>query len=338
MKQDRATATQEPTAQKLRKAREEGNVAKSSDLSTVLFLSVAVGLVFLWVPHLYLFSKKLLVENLSGSASQPELLLNQTGWELLGVLLIPCTVLFVGAVFAGVVQVGGIFVPSVVGIRLSRILFSENPRIFGARSQMNLLFSVTKLVFASGASLLVLLHYKEQLFSLCKNSSLFESVSQAGSIGAMVVFAALIVLLFLGFADLCWQRYAWKCDLRMTRQEIIEEYKENSGNASGMRRQTNWIAKKYVEQVVPSLIVVGNKLAVSIRWNATTMSAPVVLDILQGDDFEKFPSGSYRNTPVVNDSSLAIRIAGTSDSGLGIPSVLHAEIASLLIARRKVER
>jgi hypothetical protein len=68
------------------------------------------------------------------------------------------------------------------------------------------------------------------------------------------------------------------------------------------------------------------------------MSAPVVLDILQGDDFEKFPSGSYRNTPVVNDSSLAIRIAGTSDSGLGIPSVLHAEIASLLIARRKVER
>jgi len=338
MKQDRTNATQEPTAHKLRKAREEGNVAKSSDLSTVLFLIVAVGIVFLWTPRLYFFSRNLLVENLSGSSSHPDILLEQTGWELLNVVLIPCIVLFFGAIVSGIVQVGGLFAPGIVGMRLSRVLLSGNSSIVGARGRMSLLFSVAKLVLASGASFLVLLHYKKQLLTLGESGTLLEIVAQTSSIGAAVVFAALLVLLFLGLADLCWQRYAWKCDLRMTRQEIVEEHKENSGNASGVRRHAAWLAKKCVEQVVPSLIVVGNKLAVSVRWNATTMSSPVVLDILQGDDFDTLSPDYFKSTTIVKDSSLAARIVGTSDIGLGIPSALHAEIASLLITSRRDER
>jgi flagellar biosynthetic protein FlhB len=338
MSQDRLNATQEPTLKRLRTAREEGNVATSSDLSTVLFLIVAVGLILVWTPQLYLFCKSILVENLSGVSTEPKKLIEQTGWEMFYLMLIPCIVLVAAAIFAGVVQVGCLFAPSVVRIRLSRVMFFEGARIFGARNRMNFLFSVAKLLLASGASLLVLLHYKKQLIELGDSGSLLEIVTQIGSIGAIVVFAALLVLLLLGLTDFCWKRYAWKSDLRMSRQEIIEENKENSGNAVGIRRHSAWLAKKCVEQVVPSLIVVGNKLAVSIRWNAMTMSAPVVLDVFQGDDFEKFSSRGHKSTPVVQDSSLATRIIRMSDVGLGIPPALHGEIASLLITNRRDER
>ncbi len=338
MKQDRLSATQEPTLKRLRTAREEGNVVSSSDLSTALFLIVAVGLILVWTPQLYLFCKTILVDNLSGVSTEPTILLEQTGWDIFYLMLIPCMVLVAGAVFAGVVQVGGLFAPNVICIQLSRVAFSGGAKTFGARGRMSFLFSIAKLLLVSGASLLVLLHYKKQLLALGDSGSLLEIVAQVGSIGAMVVFAALLVLLLLGLADYCWQRYAWKSDLRMSRQEIIEEHKENTGNAAGIRRHSAWLAKKCVEQVVPSLIVIGNQLAVSIRWNAMTMSSPVVLDIFQGESFDAFSLTDYESAPVVKDSSLATRIVGISDVGLGIPPILHGEIASLIITNRRGER
>jgi flagellar biosynthetic protein FlhB len=338
MKRDKSSATQEPTIKKLRTAREEGNVARSADLTTVLFLIIASVLVFMWTPKMFVFCRELLVSNLSGNKIELFELVEQTGWEVFYIALLPCIVLFVGALIAGFIQVGGLFAPKVVGLRWSRIAFSNGSNLIGSRGQMTFVFSITKLFLASGASLLVLLHCKEDLLDLGNSNSLVSTITVAGTIGMQVVFSALLVLLLLGLLDLFWQRYAWKRDLRMSRQEIIEEHRENSGNASIIRRQTAWFAKKCAQQVVPSLVVVGNKLAVAIRWNAVTMSSPIVLDVYKGDDFLEHVSNSSKSSPVVKDNILATKIVGMSDIGLGIPPTLHGEIASLLIMSRRVER
>ena len=334
MSEDRSNATHEPTSKRLQKARDEGNVARSSDLTTVLFLIVGIGAVVVWIPKCCVFVKTLLITQLSGTTISLPVLLEQTGWDVVELALFPCIVFLLAGAFAGVVQVGGLFAPSVATVQLSRVAFAGTRKIVGPRGQMQMLFSVTKLLLASGASLLVLLHYKEQLLALGTQTDILTQVRLVGSIGILVVFAALTVLLMLGIADFCWQRYAWQCDLKMTRQEIVDEHKENSGN-SGLRRKTSWLAKKYVDQVVPTIVVVGNKIAVAIRWNATTMSSPVVLDIYQGDGFLKYTENTS-GAPVVTDSSLADRIVRLSDVGLGIPPMLHGEIASLLLASRRV--
>jgi flagellar biosynthesis protein FlhB len=338
MKRDKSTATQEPTVKKLRTAREEGNVARSADLTTVLFLIVASVLVFMWTPTMFIFCKELLVSNLSGNKVALVELVEKTGWDVFYLALLPCIVLIAGAILAGYVQVGGLFSTKVVGMRLSRIAFSAGSNLIGSRRQMTFVFSITKLFLASGASLLVLLHYKEELLLLGNDSSLTNTVSIAGTIGMQVVFSALLVLLLLGLLDLTWQRYVWKRDLRMSRQEIIEEHRESSGSGYIVRRHTARFAKKCAQQVVPSLVVVGNKLAVAIRWNALTMSSPIVLEVFKGDDFLEHVTNSSMNSPLVKDNNLATKIVGTSDVGLGIPSTLHGEIASLLIMNRRVER
>ncbi len=334
MNRDRTDATQEPTVKRLRKAREDGNVARSNDLSTVLFLIVAVSVIIVWIPKCYFYINNLLVENLSGSSVAPKALLENAGWSLLELMVIPCIVLLVASVFSCVLQVGGLFSPSVVTMQLSRVAFSGGSKIFGVRGRMSLLFSLTKLFLACGASLLVLLHYKSTLLQVSIDGTILEQITEIGSVAVLVVFAALFVLLVLGMTDFAWQRYIWKCDLRMTRQEIIEEHKENSGNAGNLRRQTSWLAKKCVNQMIPSLIVVGNKIAVAVRWNAMTMSSPVVLDIFQGEEFHSYSEKSHAAN-VVEDNSLASRIINSSDIGLGIPPALHGEIASLLITSRR---
>ena len=103
---------------------------------------------------------------------------------------------------------------------------------------------------------------------------------------------------------------------------------------NGFRRHTAWLAKKCVGQVVPSIVVVGNKIAVAVRWNATTMSSPVVLAVFQGDSFEQYTEIATGAT-IVEDGSLATKLFNMSDVGLGIPPALHGEIASLLLRSRR---
>ncbi len=334
MSRDRSIATHEPTAKRLRAAREEGNVARSSDLSTVLFLLFAVGILIVWSPAFFTFAQAIVVDGLRGSDTSPSAALEQVGWELMELAVIPCILLLAAAVFSGVVQVGGLFVPSVAACRLSRVLFSGSRKVFGARGQMNLFFSITKLFFTSGASLLVLLHYKDQILQIGMQTKTFDQIAQLSEIAVVTVFSALAVLLVLGIAEYCWQRYVWRCDLKMSRQELVDEHKEHNPTANGLRRHTTWLAKKCVDQVVPSIVVVGNKIAVAVRWNATTMSSPVVLAVFQGDSFEQYTEISTGAT-VVEDGSLATRLMTMSDVGLGVPPTLHGEIASLLLRSRR---
>lgn len=334
MNNTQGDATHEPTVKRLRTAREEGNVARSNDLSTVLFLFFSVGIVIVWSPEFFLFAQSIVVDGLRGSQTTPRVALEQVGWELFELSIIPCMLMLVAAVFSGVVQVGGLFVPSVASCTLSRVFFSGSKKLFGARGQMNLLFSITKLFFASGVSLLVLLHYKEQLLQAGLQTNALDQIAQLTEIAVITVFSALAVLLVLGIADYCWQRYVWRCDLKMTRQELIDEHKEHNPTTNGLRRHTNWLAKKCVHQIVPSLVVVGNKIAVAVRWNATSMSSPVVLAVFQGDTFEEYTEIATGAT-VVKDGSLATRLLTMSDVGLGIPPTLHGEIASLLLRSRR---
>ena len=334
MNQDRSDVTQEPTVKRLRKAREDGNVARSSDLSTVLFLIAAICVIIVWIPKSYTFMHGLLVENLSESSIAPKALLETAGWSLLELLAIPCIILLVAAAFSGVLQVGGLFSPSVAVMKLSRIAFSGGGKFIGARGRMSIMFSIAKLVFASGASLLVLLHFKNKLMQIGTSGTVIEQVTEVGSVAVLVVFFALFVLLVLGLADLAWQRHIWKYELRMTRQEIIEEHKENAGNAGIVRRNTASLVKKCVHKMIPSLIVVGDEIAVSVRWNATTMSSPVVLDIFQEEEYLLYAE-QLEGVNIIQDNSLASKIINTSDVGLGIPPALHGEIASLLITSRR---
>jgi len=338
VKHNRLEATQQPTRRRLQKARDEGQVARSSDLSSVLFLLITACALMFLVPQFMRLGQTFLKESLSYATGDSTKALTDVGWQLLGVLAFPCLILFVGAVFSGFVQVGALFSPTVIEPRFSR-LCSGSSRLFGSRGGMNVLFSLSKLILASLAATFVVLHFADQLFALGTSDRVLDGVHAIVSIGSQAVFAALAVLFLLGVCEYCWQRHAWKTDLLMTRQEIIEEHREHGGRGAESRNYANWVSGRSVGMIVPSLIIVGSKLAVSLRWNASTMTAPIVLDILRGESFfhelEKFKKDGI---VVIENNVLVQKIMRGSDVGLGIPSFLHGEIASLLITKKRDAR
>ena len=131
MKHNRLEATQQPTRRRLQKARDEGQVARSSDLSSVLFLLITACALMFLVPQFMRLAQTFLKESLSYATGDSTKALTDVGWQLLGVLAFPCLILFVGAVFSGFVQVGALFSPTVIEPRFSR-LCSGSSRLFGS--------------------------------------------------------------------------------------------------------------------------------------------------------------------------------------------------------------
>ena len=336
MSYDRQEATEQPTATRLRRAREEGQVARSSDFSSSLLSLVAIGFALYWFPNMIASVELLLSQGVSYSSEDPMFLLVQSGVALMHILWLPCLVLFVAAVFAGVVQVGTLFAPVAAKVDVNRIdPISGWFRFWGSHGWMNLLFSCCKLTTAVLFAGAVGWTYKDELLSI-SNVELVTGFSTVGMIAGKMVFAAAGSLFALGLLDITWQRYQWKSNLKMTRQEVISERKEEHGNAN--IRRTVPLSKHTSDRVVPSLVLVGKTIAISIRWNATTMTSPVVLAFIREDEIDTLvEKANEQNIPVDINHWLCTRVEQSCDAGTVVPPSLHSEIASALtIGRRRI--
>jgi flagellar biosynthetic protein FlhB len=336
MSYDRQEATEQPTPTRLKRAREEGQVARSSDLSSSMLSLAAIGFALYWFPNMIAAVELLLSQGVSFSTEDPRLLLWESGKALLPILWLPCLVLFVAAVFSGVIQVGGLFAPVAAKMDVQRIdPVSGWTRLWGGHGWMNLVFSCCKLTIAVIAAVAVGWTYKNELLSI-SNVELVAGFSTIAMIAGKIVFASAGSLFVLGLLDVAWQRYLWKTNLKMTRQEVVIERKEQNGNAH--IRRTVPLSKHATERVVPSLVIVGKTIAISIRWNPTTMTSPVVLAFIREDEIDTLvEKAKLQNIPVDINHWLCKRIEQSCDVGTMVPPSLHSEIALVLtIGRRKI--
>ena len=339
MSYDRQDATEQPTTTRLRRAREEGQVARSSDLSSSLVSLIAIGFALYWMPKMIASLQALLSQGLSFSSDAPNALLIQTGRSFWHLIWLPCLVLFIGAIFSGIIQVGGIFAPVAAKFDLHRVdPISGSTRLFGSHGWMHLIFccsKITAVVLGAGA---IGMSYKHELLSL-SNESLLAGVAIAGEIAGKMVLAAAGSLLVLGLFDMAWQRHQWKTGLKMTRQEVIAERREQEGNSKlRSHRRIVPLSQHAKERIAPSLVIVGKTLAISIRWNPTAMSSPVVLAFIRNEEIAQLvEKATSLHIPVQVHHRLCTRIEQLCDVGSAIPPMLHSEIASILtIGRRKI--
>ena len=339
MAYDRQEATEKPTITRLKRAREEGQVSRSTDLSSSLISLVAIGFAFYWIPDMVISAKAFLTNGISISSGDPTLLLIQGGTYLLQILWLPCVVLFLAAIFSGVIQVGGLFAPLAAKFNMQRIdPVSGWCRIWGGHGWMNLLFSCCKLTLAVLAAGFVAFAYKLELLAI-SNESLLSALQTTSLIAGKMVLASTSSLFVLGLLDALRQRYQWKSGLKMTRQEVMIERREQEGNANiRSRSRTIPLSQHAKESFVPSLVLVGNTLAISIRWNPTTMSSPVLLAFIRGDEVEQLiEKAQLQEIPVRTNHWLCSRMEQVCDVGIAIPPSLHSEIAAILtLARRKI--
>jgi flagellar biosynthetic protein FlhB len=145
-----------------------------------------------------------------------------------------------------------------------------------------------------------------------------------------------LVLFVLGVFDYAYQKWEFEKSIRMSKQEIKEEYKQMEGDPQIKRRirqrQRELARRRMMADVPKADVVITNPthLAVAIRYDPKTMGAPLVL--AKGEGFVALrirEIAEEHRIPVVEDRPLARALMQT-EPGEEVPEALYRAVAEVL--------
>jgi flagellar biosynthesis protein FlhB len=325
------------------KAREEGNVVRSPDLTSAVLLLAGVILLEFTGPQVFRMCMDLISEELTRPVEwqtdsreavlQLIRLIGKGSLSLLPLLGgVLCTSLVVH--FA---QVGPLWLPDKLGIDFTRI----NPiqgfqRLFTIVNASKLGFGLVKIGLVSG--LLVMGVWSRWDSILALGGANIETVGQ-------FVWTTMIdlcknvagALLVLSVVDYGFQRWKYEQDLRMTDEELREEMKMMQGDPqvkSRRRKIQRDIAAQRLSSDVPKAdVVVTNptELAIALRYDPLTMKAPIV--VAKGANLVAAKIRKIaleHGIPIVERKPLAQALFKQVEVGQAIPLTEYAAVAEVL--------
>lgn len=333
--------TEEPTAKKLRDAREKGQVAKSKDFTQTLLVLALFGymlanaqqIVNAFSALMVLPVPALTLEFHAAANAIITALMIEATWILMPFVLI---VLLVG-VFAETVQTGIMFAFKALEPSAKKLDMITNAKnMVSAKNMVEFLKSNLKVIFLT-ALLYVLL--KDSLPALM-------TLPQAGIAGVGIAVGELLKLLmvniavayaFIAFADLIWQRHKHRRDLMMSKDEVKQEYKQMEGNQE-IKHQRKHIHQEMmmsgpVEKTRTASVLVTNPthLAIAIFYEKEETPLPIVLAKGSGILAECMMAAARESgVPIVQDIPLAHALMRQAAIAQYIPSELIEPIAEVL--------
>lgn len=334
--------TEKATPKKLRDARKKGELAKSQELSSsitfAIFALVGVTLVTYTLENAYPFLIRMLTIPKSVDTIQNDL--NQIGLQAILYFFIfvgPFLLVgFVGAYLANVMQVGLLFSKEALKPKLSRL----NP-VSGLKNMFSTtaLFNLAKNLAKLGLLLWVALSSAEEAGYYALN---------AGRVGTEKLFflmleiiksvsANLAGLLFvLGAADFAYQKYSFQKKMRMSKQEIKDEYKEMEGDPqvkSQRKQKYRQLTRGMVKDVDTAKVVITNPthLAIAIRYDRSKDDVPIV--VAKGADHMAAiirERAKDHDVPIMENKPIARALYQTVDAGQSVPTDMYQAIAEIL--------
>ena len=334
--------TEEPTPKKIEKSRKEGSVAKSQDASSVITLVVALALLLVIFPYMYTRISNLYqyYHSFIGAEltkNSVYLITITTIKEVLIMVLPMALSVALAGVLATVMQIGFLFTTKPLVPDLKKI----DP-IKGLKNLFSLkkLVEGLKIILKVSAVFTVAFYY---LFDYTKELphtvffSLFDQLSWLKD--KLLIIGAVMIALFLvlAFIDILFVRYNYFKGLRMSKQEIKDEYKQMEGDPqvkSRIRRVQMEAARRRMMQDVPSAdVVITNPThyAVAIRYDQSKDAAPVVL--AKGTDHLAMKIKEIalnHKIQIVENPPLARELYKLCDTGHMIPENLYKAVAEVL--------
>jgi len=176
-----------------------------------------------------------------------------------------------------------------------------------------------------------------QSFFLLPDMSVRQLASRMGKLALVLSLKIGAVILIIAVLDYLYQRYEFEKSIRMSKQEIKDEYKDTEGSPqikSRVRQIQREMARSRMMKAVPLAdVVVTNPthLAVALKYDQAKMKAPYVVakgERLIAERIKKI--ARENNIPVVEDKPLARALFKMCDIGQMIPANLYRAIAELL--------
>lgn len=337
--------TEKPSERKRSKAREEGQVAKSMEITTAFMLIGTFTAIKLLGPYIYdkiilIYRETFSLFNIANGTLDINYageLLEYIIMSMIEILLPILAVVVVIGLFTNFIQVG--WKPSLKTLKpkFNRISPIQGlKRLFSLRSIVELLKSLLKMLI-----IIVIVYFtlkdKENLILVIYDLNLIEGISLIIDISLDIGIKVGAFFIIVAGIDYAYQRYSLEKQLRMTKQEVKQENKESEGNPeikSKIRQKMREAAMRRMMQDLPQAdVVITNPthFAVAIKYDSDKSLAPVV--IAKGVDFlaAKIKNTAKDNSiEIVENKPLARTLYYTVDVGEEIPEELYQSVAEIL--------
>jgi flagellar biosynthetic protein FlhB len=327
--------TEKATPRRKQKAREKGQIARSRELISMASTAGMV-LMFYFSGNTFMSRIEEMMRKLLGFqyGRNPEIAMKYALSEMMWILMPFLAIAFTFALFAGALQGGLVLKP--LSMELERL----NPlggikRLFSTTGLVELLKSLFKFIVGGFVMYLVL----KNLMNFLPFASSLEVQEITSVTGRILLKAILIIfLIFFIFAvlDYFYQRWSFERSLRMTREEVKQEFKETEGDPivkSRIKSIQRELARKRMMQEVPKATVVitnPTHLAVALKYVKDDMAAPLVIAKGAGYIAEKIKEiARNHRIPIIEDKPLA-RALYKLEIDTFIPPELYRTVAKII--------
>lgn len=347
--------TEDPSARRLDKAAEEGQVLKSQDMNVFTGLFGAL-LLMLGVPMIYRpvlakwsafihFNKghdldSMIIERLLG-----------VGEIIILVVIIIGVPMMIVAILTQFAVAGGLnFAPKAMNFKASKLnLFKGLKRMFSMKALVELVKSMLKVTLLFGTAGYVVHSYIDDALQL-PFRSLAQAIQSAGIIFPSLLAALLVVLALIALLDYTWQKYTHTKSLKMTKQELKDEFKQTEGSpevkAKIRRMQMETAAKAARQQaalddVASATAVITNPthFAVALKYDVGSTDAPKILAMGRGRMAEMIISrANDSRVTIFRNPLLARALYFSGEIGAEIPEKLYQAVAVVLAYIFRIDR
>ncbi len=348
--------TEPATAKKLQDAREEGQVAKSREVGNAfgligLFLVLKVYAETVGVRFLETFGTvyNRIPEVVKDAGARVPVITFTTFLNnmIVTMLTIVLPVFLVGVIISFITEV--VQVKWKVTTKPLKPKFSRmNPisgfkKLFSTQALFELVKSLLKIFIILFVAYRTLEGDKDKLL-LLYDIPFTEAIAYIGSVAINVGFTISITYLLIAFGDFAFQKYKFKEDMKMTKQEVKDEYKNIEGNPEIKGKQKQRMREASMRRMMSDLkeadVVITNPthLAVALRYDPDRGDkAPVV--VAKGEDFlaQKIKDQAKEyNIDIVENKPLARMLYANVDLGAMIPRELYQAVAEVLASLQKM--
>lgn len=335
----------EATPQKLKKAREQGQVFKSKDLSTAVFLMAMFMMIFAMAPFIWQQTAALFIQIFE---QIPNKTIENIGWQYLTVLTIKTLVLLIGpfllaaaliAIAGDFFQVGALFATKAIEPKFDKL----NPvkgfkNIFSQRTIVELVKNIIKMLVLGWVGYITFQKYVGHFLAVGGTENIFALMGILGQVLMQFILYAGVAFLALGLADFLFQRWKFMQDQKMSFKEIKDEYKNTEGDPMvkhALRQRRMQMLQQSMLEAVPTADVVTTNpihIAVALKYNADVMEAPRV--VAKGTELfaERIKDIARDNgVPVVENPVVARALFRLVEIDQEIPPDLYQAVAEILM-------
>ncbi|MDR2727025.1 MAG: flagellar biosynthesis protein FlhB [Deltaproteobacteria bacterium] len=336
--------TEQATPKRIEKARDEGNVAKSQEISKAISIAAGTFALAVYIPIMYRQIHTVFSQFLghphnfeANQATVYGLFIEVT--KNLAVLLLP-PILFIGlAVWICLrAQVGQLWTTKVFKFKWSRFnpINGLKNMIFSAQSLVRLGKSLLQAIIVGYVPYRVLKGEIDNFLPLF-NADVFGITNYMLMLSLKMVCWTLLPMIVLASLDFIYTRWQYFENLKMTKDEVKDERKQSEGDPAIKQKQKQKMmaimARRMLQNVPKADVVITNPthLAVALRYDTKEAPAPIV--VAKGADYmaEKIKDVARKhNVPIRENVPLARALYKSVEVGDMIPEDLYKAVASIL--------